>query len=85
MLVELEDTISKQVIWVGNVYGTTLFGLKEGFWNSLEQLGGARRHNSCIILGDFNVTISTDERRGGSKLRDPLGSGWRIFWLFELN
>ena len=67
LLVELEDTLRKEVIWVGNVYGPTLFGLKEVFWNSLEKLGEARRNSSCIIARDFNVAISVEDRRGGSK------------------
>jgi hypothetical protein len=27
---------------------------------------------SCIIVGDFNVTISSQEKKGGSMVRDPL-------------
>ena len=32
-----------------------------------------KKHSPCIIAGDFNVTISAEECRGGSKLRDPFG------------
>ena len=30
-------------------------------------------HLPCIITGDFNVTISPQEKKGGSKVRDPFG------------
>ena len=30
-------------------------------------------HLPCIIAGDFNVTISPEGKKGGSKVRDPFG------------
>ena len=30
-------------------------------------------HLPCIITGDFNVTISPEEKKGGSKVRDLFG------------
>ena len=30
-------------------------------------------HLPCIITGDFNVTISPEEKKGGSNVRDPFG------------
>ena len=31
------------------------------------------KHIPYIIAGDFNVTLSAEERRGGYKIRDPFG------------
>ena len=30
-------------------------------------------HLQCILAGDFNITISLEEKKGGSKVRDPFG------------
>ena len=30
-----------------------------------------KMHLPCMIAGDFNVTISPEEKKGGSKVRDP--------------
>ena len=39
----------------------------------------------CIIIGEFNTTISLEEKKGGSKFRDPFGerledlmNAWRL-------
>ena len=46
---------------------------KESFWNSLEDQCTRKKQCPFIIAGDFNVTISAEERRGGTKVRDPFG------------
>ena len=53
--------------------GTTAQAQKEAFWNSLEDQCERKKQTPCFIAGDFNVTISADERRVGSKIRDPFG------------
>ena len=58
---------------MGNVYGPTLNAQKDIFWSSLEEQCADKKHLPCFIAGDFNTTISTAERRGGSKVRDPYG------------
>ena len=73
LLIKLEDKDSKNFFWVGNVYGPTLNAQKERFWKSLEEQCAGKLLLPCYIAGDFNVTISADERRGGTKVRDPFG------------
>ena len=58
---------------MGNIYGPIIQAQKETFWNSIEDQMIGKKHSPCIIAGDFNVTISTKERREGSKIRDPFG------------
>ena len=46
---------------------------KDSFWTSLEEQCEDKKLLPCFIAGDFNTTISTAERRGGTKVRDPFG------------
>ena len=73
LFVELEDKENKEVLWVGNIYGPTIQAQKESFWNSLEDQCSGKKQCPYIIVGDFSVTISVEERRGGTKVRDPYG------------
>ena len=65
---ELEDKESKVALWIENIYGPTTQASKDAFWNALEDQSSGKKHLLCIIFGDFNVTISAEERRGGSKV-----------------
>ena len=56
-----------------NIYGPTIQEQKESFWNSLEDQCSRKKQCPCIIVGDFNVTISAEECKGGTKARDPFG------------
>ena len=73
LFVKLENKENKEVFWIGNIYGPTIQAQKENFWNSLEEQCKGKKQTPCFIAGDFNVTISTEERRGGTKVRDPFG------------
>ena len=73
LLVELEDLDKKEKFWVGNIYGPTIHGEKGEFWDSLETQREGKRWAEYIIEGHFNVTISTEQRRGGTNVRDPIG------------
>ena len=66
-LFELEDKDNKDFFWIRNIYGPTNQGSKEYFWNTLEDQRHVKMHLPCIIVGGFNVIISTEEIRGGSK------------------
>ena len=59
------------MFWIGNIYGPTIHAQKESFWNSLEEQCEGKSLLPCFIAGDFNVTISADEHRGGPKVRGP--------------
>ena len=64
---KLENKENKEAFWVGNIYGPTVQAQKENFWISLEDQCEGKKHTPCFIAGDFNVTISVDERRGGAQ------------------
>ena len=36
LFVELEDINTQEILWIGNVYGPTLHGQKEEFWDQLD-------------------------------------------------
>ena len=46
---------------------------KDSFWTSLEEQCEGKLLLPCFIAGVFKVTISVDEHRGGTKVRDPFG------------
>ena len=73
LFVEVEDKENKETLWVGNIYGPIIQAQKESFWNSLEDQCIGKKQFPYIITGDFNVTISPEECRGGTKIRDPFG------------
>ena len=73
LLIKLENKENKEKLWIGNVYGPTMNAQKDSFWTSLEEQCEGKMLLPCFIAGDFNVTISADERRGGTKVRDPFG------------
>ena len=73
LLIKLENKESKEIFWIGNVYGPTMNAQKDSFWTLLEEQCEGKKLLPCFIAGDFNVTISADERRGGTKVRDPFG------------
>ena len=52
------------------MYGPTLNAQKDRFWDSLEEQCEDKKLLPYFIAGDFNVTISPGERRGGIKVRD---------------
>ena len=73
IFLKLENRETKKILWIGNVYGPTMNLQKDIFWSSLEEQCDGKKSDPCFIAGDFNVTISAAERRGGSKVRDPFG------------
>ena len=70
---ELVDKENKEFLWVGNIYGPIIQAQKETFWNSLEYQMIGKKQSPHIIASDFNVTISSKECMGGSKIKDPFG------------
>ena len=73
LLIKLENKESKEIFWIGNVYGPTMNAQKDSFWTPLEEQCEGKKLLPYFISGDFNVTISADEHRGGTKVRDPFG------------
>ena len=81
----MENIESQENMWIENIYGPIVQGAKEDFWLQLEMHRYGNMHLPCIIAGDFNVTISPEENKGGSKVRDPFGEiledvikSWRL-------
>ena len=64
---------NKEAFWVGNIYGPMIQAQEENFKNSFEEQCEGKKKTLCFIAGDFNVTISAYEHRGGVKVRDPFG------------
>jgi hypothetical protein len=56
-----------------NVYSPVRYPEKVGFWNSLQTFKEEYSLDNCIIGGDFNTTISNEEKKGGNIVRDPMG------------
>ena len=55
------------------MYGPTMNAQKDRFCNSLEEQCEDKKLLPCFIAGDFNVTTSPNERRGGTKVRELFG------------
>ena len=53
-----------------NVYEPVFHNFKADFWHSLNSF---QNFQNAIIARDFNATISSKERRGGSLVKDPFG------------
>ena len=58
LFVELESLETWDIFWIENVYVCTNHGSIKEFWTQLEQQSHSKMHLPCIIVGDFNATIS---------------------------
>lgn len=56
-----------------NVYSLVRNLEKVGFWNSLQIITKDYSVENCIIGGDFNTTLTNEEKKGGNIVRDPMG------------
>ena len=73
LLIKLENKETKEILWIGNIYGPTFQAQKDNFWKSLEDQCAGKMLLPCYLAGDYNVTISAKKQRGGTKVRDPFG------------
>ena len=73
MFIDIEDLNTQVIFWIGNIYGTTVHGHKEEFWNQLDNQKHGKMQLTCIIVGDFNTTISPNEKKEGFKFCDSFG------------
>ena len=73
LLVEVKNKSNMELIYICNLYGPTHYREKMDFWESLLTLKLDMQRNEVIIVGDFNTTRSSLEKRGGSIIKDPLG------------
>ena len=61
---------SGQQVSLFNMYVPTLFSEKRSCWDSIDLFLSQHRPRNIIIAGDLNVTLATEEKKGGSIVRD---------------
>ena len=61
---------SRQQVSLFNLYVPNLFPEKCSYWDSLELFLSQHSPRNIIIAGDLNVTLSTEEKKWGSIVRD---------------
>ena len=54
-----------------NVYVLVLLSEKKDCWQMLETYLNTHRLDNIIVAGDLNVTLATNEKKGGLLVRDP--------------
>jgi hypothetical protein len=54
-----------------NVYMCNNYHEKQECWNSLLEFQDSDFASNCIFVGDFNMTLQKNEKKGGSIFRDP--------------
>eukprot|EP00253_Pinus_taeda_P005952 PITA_05952 len=62
---------SSQQVSMFNIYALVLPTEKKLCWNSIQSFLLLYNLENIIIAGDLNVTLATDEKKGGSPVRDP--------------
>ena len=73
LLTEIQEKEDLIPLYIYNVYGPTHYRDKTTFWEDLNKLKDVLHGKDLIIAGDFNITKSQFEKRGGKKVRDPFG------------
>ena len=53
-----------------NLYVPNLFYEKQNCWDSLESFLNLHNPRNIILAGDLNIMLATDEKKGGSPIRD---------------
>ena len=61
---------SGQQVSLFNMYVPNLFSEKRSCWDSLDLFLSQHSPRNIIIAGDLNVTLSIEEKKGGSIVRD---------------
>ena len=61
LLVKIENKKTKEMFWIGNIYGPTIQAQKDNFWKSLEDQSADKMFLPCYLASDFNVTVSAEE------------------------
>ena len=61
LLIKLENKETKEMFWIGNIYGPTIQAQKDNFWKTLEDQSADKTFLPCFLASDFNVTVSAEE------------------------
>jgi exonuclease III len=69
---ELKHKASKFSISLFNLYVPVSYAEKRECWNSLSAFLEEASPSNVIIAGDLNIVMKAKEKRGGSRLRDPM-------------
>jgi exonuclease III len=69
---ELQHKASKFSISLCNLYVPVSYAEKRECWNSLSSFLEEASPNNVIIAGDLNIVMKPKEKRGGTRLRDPM-------------
>eukprot|EP00253_Pinus_taeda_P024961 PITA_24961 len=62
---------SGQQVSIFNLYALVLPSEKKICWDSLQSFLLLHNPENIIIIGDLNVTLAAEEKKGGSPIRDP--------------
>ena len=61
LLIKLVNKETKEMFWIGNIYGPTIQAQKDNFWKSLEDQSADKTFLTCYLAGKFNGTVSAKE------------------------
>lgn len=62
---------SGQQVSLFNIYSPVLHSDKKLCWDSISSFLSLNNPENIIIAGDMNVTLAANEKRGGTRVRDP--------------
>ena len=70
---------TKETVSLLNISASALLVDKKSYWESVRDLANEIQMINVILAGDMNITLSQEEKRGGSIVRDPVKK-----WVEEL-
>ena len=80
ILTQLRQKASNSLVSIFNVYAPNSIAEKNICWSLLREEKSNLQGN-IIIVGDLNVILCQEEKRGGSLVRDPIEKLWmRSSW-----
>jgi len=71
ILTVLRQINTNTLVSIFNIYAPNSYGEKTNCWNLIREERSNLQGN-VILAGDLNLTLSLNEKRGGSRSRDPI-------------
>ena len=68
---KLSHKPSGRTVSMFNLYVPIMHSEKKECWNTLESFLNSQHLENIIIAGDLNVTLTANEKKGGTLVRDP--------------